>query len=136
MRTRKKQVEDGTEAAGPASPRPSVHEPPSDQLLKFLSIDDFARRAGLSVSTVRRLIRAGSIRYEQPGGKRHRIIIPPNPLNSNEQGGPSGPSILAAPAVPVPTAGASGSDTPPGLVKRQVLRGKQPEWTKETFSTR
>jgi hypothetical protein len=45
-----------------------------------LSPKEFARRNGISVSTVRRYKDAGRIAFDQPGGYRCRVLIPINAL--------------------------------------------------------
>jgi hypothetical protein len=43
---------------------------------RFLSVAAFARLTGLSVATVRRRVRDGSVVVFQPGGPRTRVLIP------------------------------------------------------------
>lgn len=45
-----------------------------------LSPEEFANRSGLSVSTVRRYIKAGVLPHTQPRGYRGRILVPANAL--------------------------------------------------------
>jgi excisionase family DNA binding protein len=47
-------------------------EPPVKQ---FLSPAEFAVLSGLSLATVHRYLRRGTLPFQQPGGKRARILI-------------------------------------------------------------
>jgi len=47
---------------------------------EFLSIPQFAALSQLSMSTIRRRLRDGSIPFSQPGGKRTKILIPQKAL--------------------------------------------------------
>jgi excisionase family DNA binding protein len=44
------------------------------------TIKEFAKRNGMSAPTVRRRLREGNLPYFQPGGPRHRILIPHDAL--------------------------------------------------------
>jgi hypothetical protein len=57
---------------------------PASQELVYCSVEEFALRSGLSVSTVRRYLKAGKLLHRQPGGPRGRILIP---LSALETGG-------------------------------------------------
>lgn len=69
--------------------------------LARLSIEDAARRLGLSVSTLRRRIRSGSIgveREETPQGYRYVVLVPESavdPALRGDESGPSAPDLLA-----------------------------------------
>ena len=41
-----------------------------------ISIDEFSRQSGLAAITIRRYLRSGHLPYVQPGGRKHRILIP------------------------------------------------------------
>lgn len=43
---------------------------------QYLSVEEYSQRSGLAVITVRRYIRSGRLRALQPGGRKHRILIP------------------------------------------------------------
>jgi excisionase family DNA binding protein len=43
-------------------------------------VKEFAKRNGISASTVRRLLRQGKLPYFQPGGNKHLILIPHDAL--------------------------------------------------------
>lgn len=47
-----------------------------------LTIAEFALRHSLSEATVRRYVRSGALEHHQPGGRKHRIIIPHDALDS------------------------------------------------------
>ncbi len=49
--------------------------PNSDPLPRYLDIREFAVVTKLSASTIRRLVKAGSIKAIQPGGKGHRMLF-------------------------------------------------------------
>jgi excisionase family DNA binding protein len=57
---------------------PRMDSTPQDSA--YLSPEDFARRSGLSVSTVRRYLADGRLPKFQPGGKRCRVLIPSSAL--------------------------------------------------------
>jgi excisionase family DNA binding protein len=42
----------------------------------YLSPEQFALATGLSLSTVHRYLKAGRLAFLQPGGRRHRVLIP------------------------------------------------------------
>src|SRR5262245_20109401 len=76
---------------------------------KYLSIEEYSLHCGLSIPTIRRRVRDGSIPSMQPGGARHKILIPIDALKSPDTPAP-GPSV----SVP-PTASSKrlvGTDTP------------------------
>jgi hypothetical protein len=58
----------------------SPDSPGNPCTLDYESPADFARRTGLSLSTVRRYIAAGRIPVAQPGGFRGRVLIPQGAL--------------------------------------------------------
>lgn len=45
-----------------------------------LTIEEFARRTSLSVSTIRRRIKDGQLPFWQPGGPGTRLLLPANSL--------------------------------------------------------
>jgi hypothetical protein len=47
-----------------------------DDTQKYCDFEEFARLTGLSVSTLKRRKRDGSLFYFQPGGPRSRVLIP------------------------------------------------------------
>ena len=53
------------------------------------TIEEFAARNGISTSTVRRLIRKQKLPFSQPGGSRHRILIPHDALARSQPEYPS-----------------------------------------------
>lgn len=55
-----------------------MSEPPPSE---WLSPQDFAQLAGLSLSTVRRRIHDGTLPHWQPGGKRTAVRIPRGALS-------------------------------------------------------
>lgn len=47
----------------------------SGQACRYLTFDEFERSVPLSVSTIRRRLKDGSIPYIQPGGRGHSVLI-------------------------------------------------------------
>jgi excisionase family DNA binding protein len=45
---------------------------------KCLTIEELSQWTGLSVSTIRRRVKDGTIPFLQPGGRRSRIVFPPD----------------------------------------------------------
>ena len=82
----------------------------------YLSVEEFGAVTGLSVSTVRRRIRDGSLPVFQPGGKKSRILIPGGVLTDRSRQEP-----VATPPEP---AAASPTPSPP------TLAGPRPRWTR------
>jgi excisionase family DNA binding protein len=90
-----------------SQPLPSPRDaPPAGPA--YLSIRELAAHTGVSVSTLRRLLKAGRIAAVQPGGPRTRLLFRPDALDQN----PTQPPGAALPA-PAPQA-------PP--------RGPRPRW--------
>ena len=80
---------------------------------RFLSIAEFSKVTGLSVSTIQRLRREGKLTYYQPGGPRKRILFCPDAIERAAQLGQQIPS-------PASNAGDAGTQIP--------LRGPKPKW--------
>jgi hypothetical protein len=51
----------------------------------YLSLAEFSALSGLSVTTLRRRIKDGSLPYRQLGGRRHRLLIPRDALETLNQ---------------------------------------------------
>lgn len=51
-----------------------------DQQSEFLSREQFAALAGISRATLSRYVKAGCVPFFQPGGPRHRMMIPRSAL--------------------------------------------------------
>ena len=66
---------------------------------EYLSVDEFSARCGLSAVTVRRYVASGKLPSRQPGGRKHRVLIPAGALDQI----PTKP-IAAANPDPNPTA--------------------------------
>jgi len=49
---------------------------------KFFAPVEFAAECGLSIATVRRLLKKGRLPMAQPGGRHCRILIPAGAINS------------------------------------------------------
>jgi excisionase family DNA binding protein len=81
----------------------------------FLSPLEFVISSGLSISTVRRLLKAGRLPFIQPAGRRSRILIPRDALTQTR----------ASPPVATP----AGDRTP----IRQGLPGPAPRWQTPQF---
>ena len=95
-----------------------------------LDITDFARQIGFSVSTVRRLKKAGRLTVYQPGGPRTRMSFPRSAWR------PSQPAAAApTPASPSPVAIAPAtSDTSASAEPKPARRGPLPKWRRATFT--
>lgn len=50
---------------------------------KYLSINEFSSMTGISETTIRRLVKAGSLTSSQPGGARSRILIRADALENS-----------------------------------------------------
>ena len=64
-------------------PPPVAHDQLAEIQAEFLSPKEFAPRHDLSISTVRRYVKDGRIPADQPGGRRHRILIPIDALTQS-----------------------------------------------------
>ncbi|WP_020474589.1 helix-turn-helix domain-containing protein [Zavarzinella formosa] len=84
----------------------------------YCSPAEFAQLCGLSLVTIRRLMRSGRLPSVQPGGPRHRILIPCDALDR---------LLPATGRVVHPEKLASGTITDPP--KR--LSGPLPKWLRE-----
>jgi excisionase family DNA binding protein len=84
----------------------------------WLTVAKFALHTGLSLSTVRRLIKSGSLPFAQPGGRGNRLLIPANALSHAR--GDVGAS-QAGPASIVPT-----TVTQPAPAAKRA--GPKPRW--------
>ena len=95
-----------------------------------LDITDFARQIGFSVSTVRRLKKAGRLTVCQPGGPRSRMSFPRSAWR------PSQPAAAApTPASPGPVAIAPATpDTSASAEPKPARRGPRPKWRRATFT--
>lgn len=136
MEARKEQSDDGTEGQGRVySCRPAAESPRQHTRL-FLSPEEFAGRKGLSVTTVRRRIKDGSLPYEQLGGKRHRIVIAVDPQDVQYPQMPASPSVATGLGVAGLDGDVADRDVPPPAAPQQKLRGPAAKWTREAFSER
>ena len=94
-----------------------------------LDITDFARQIGFSVSTVRRLKKAGQLTVCQPGGPRSRMSFPRSAWR------PSQPA--AAASTPATTAAATSpatSDASAAAEPQPARRGPLPKWRRTSFT--
>jgi len=88
---------------------------PLNDTVDSLPVDEFARRSSMSISTIRRRIRDGSLPAWQPGGPGTRLLIPVTCL----------PSFQVA-AVVVPQQKQAVNDHAPKATKR--LPGSGARW--------
>lgn len=90
---------------------------PNSAIARWESPDEFARRTGLSIATVRRRLADGSIPSIQPGGHRTRVLIPVSALQAPPIGQP-------------PSASSPGADTDDSSVpeRPRPRRGPRPRW--------
>lgn len=56
---------------------------------KFSTIAELSSESQLSVSTLRRLVRQGRIKFLQPAGKGGKLLFPPNALECLDEDAPS-----------------------------------------------
>ena len=91
---------------------------------KYLSPKEFAARTGISLATVRRYLKSGRVVAHQPGGRRHRVLIPADAL---EQVAPSTPPRVgpdrSSPAI-APLPGHPAADD-------KSLCGPAPKWLRQ-----
>ena len=78
---------------------------------KFLSIQELSELSGLSVSQLRRLVRAGKLPYHQPAGKGGKLLFPQDAIEQAGEFGSGQPEPLAPKALP----------------------GRPPNWTKTQY---
>ena len=78
-----------------------------------LSIEEFSQQSGLAVVTIRRYVQKGRIPFVQPGGRKHRILIPIDALHDLQN--------------PVPTQPAEPTPQP---AAHPVRSGPKPRWFK------
>ena len=79
-----------------------------------LTLEEFSRRCGLSVVTLRRYVKKGRLSHVQPGGPGHRVLIPADALEELRVAGRT--SAAPAPA---------GPERPP---PEKTLSGPKPSW--------
>jgi hypothetical protein len=88
------------------------------------SVEEYADMSGLSTETVRRYLKAGKLPYDQPGGPRHRILIPlsalPAGANGSARVNPEGSPISHSPA-----------DQFEQPQSRERLPGPKPRWARK-----
>ena len=84
----------------------------------YLSIKQFSEFSGLSVATIRRRLRDGSISSHQPGGRKKKRLIPADALRNLSPGAEATVSETA------------GSANPNEVRLPQTRRGRQPSWKK------
>ena len=82
----------------------------------FLTIEELSQHLPLSIKTIRRRIRDGSIPAIQPGGKGTKILIPLEWLNQQ--------SAVSQESPPQQTS-ISGS------TQRKIISGSSPQWMKQ-----
>lgn len=52
----------------------------AEEQRNYIDIVELAARTGLSISTINRLKKRGKIPFYQPGGRRARVLFPPNAI--------------------------------------------------------
>lgn len=80
--------------------------------LTCLTYEELSRRTGLSISTLRRRVKDGTIPFLQPGSRRSRIVFP---IDIVER-------LLACVPAPAPSAPRP----------KQNARGPRPKWKRRT----
>lgn len=71
-------------------------EPPEGNETRLLTISELSTQSRLSVSQLRRLVKAGRIPFLQPGGPRGKLLFPSDALLKNAE-----PSKQASSTLPV-----------------------------------
>jgi excisionase family DNA binding protein len=104
----------------PGQPQPTGSAVPRGEVglsqgARLLTIEELAAATTLSVSTIRRLLKRGVIVGHQPGGRRCRIMFPPDAIE-RATGAEKQAEAEPAPGV-----------SPPGATKSPP-RGPQPKW--------
>ena len=95
-----------------------------EKLPSWLTVAKFVDHCGLSTSTVRRLIKSGSLPYAQPGGPGTRVLIPADALSHarGDVGVPQEPAASTAPTAVIE----------PALPEKRA--GPKPRW-KQGYET-
>ena len=93
-------------------------------LPQYVSLKEFSAISRLSVSTLRRRIKDGSLPFRQLGGRRCRLLIPSNALELVDQ------PVDASSGPCQPDANRNGP-TPPISTAPQALPGPRPRWTQQ-----
>src|SRR5262245_5075038 len=90
------------------------------QARRYLSPQEFSTLSGLSLSTVHRYLRRGRLPYQQPAGRRGRILIPATVLEQIADD-PSSAGSAQAPVAPL-----AGTANSPRTSARPS--GPRPKW--------
>jgi excisionase family DNA binding protein len=85
---------------GHTPPLERVGEHESTPEPAYLSYRQLSARTGLSVSTLRRRVRDGTLQYFQPGGSRTRIIFAADVVERCLDDGAAGPAIAQSHQAP------------------------------------
>ena len=96
-------------------PRPLEANHAPGRAGRYLSIEDLSAETGLSVSTLRRLVKRGVLVAHQPGGPRHRLVFAQD-------------AIERASAATRPVGSTATPTTPPPTPTAHPQRGPQPRW--------
>jgi excisionase family DNA binding protein len=88
---------------------------------RYLSPEEFGDRSGLSLATVHRYLKKGKLPFHQPGGRRTRILIPIDALESVSR---------SASQADRTTAPAAAQEASPAAERPVPLPGPRPRWTR------
>src|SRR4051794_28418383 len=103
---------------GPA--KDCVMEP----LSRYVSLKEFSRLTGLSLTTLRRRVKDGSLPCKQLGGRRCRLLIPRDALETLDKS-------VAATSSDAELATTTDGSILPATTTRQPLPGPRPRWTQQ-----
>jgi hypothetical protein len=118
-------------AAAMSSLGPTTEAVPSTEPSRFLSPAEYSRRSGLSPSTVSRYLAAGLLPKVQPGGPRHRVLIPVEALQAPATAGQN----LGA-ASRFEQSDSRPIESPVSTTNASPRRGPTPRWKRQPRTTR
>ena len=91
---------------------------------RYLTIEEFAAKTTMSVSTIRRLVKHGQLIALQPGGHRHRVLFAPDAIEQMSRTLQSGGSVMSSPLQPTESVPA------PPIDSATPKQGPRPRWKK------
>ena len=94
----------------------------TSQTGRFLSIEELSLQSGLSISTIERRVKDGSIPVIQPGGRRTRKLFRADVLEQLASQAPSSASCSTGPASSTPGENVRHDDAP------HKIPGRRPTW--------
>lgn len=94
-----------------------------DAIPLYLSVEEFSVASSLSVSTVRRRIKDGTLLAFQPGGRKSRLLIPRDALVRPAEASsqlPASKEPAQTPHIAPPATSPSLAGPPPGWMRRST----------------